>query len=1546
MSEVGASYRSRLLRSKRDEASRIVTSRKRKLREFFAVCDNGGPIPQISHTHPDAPPSTPAEAQFLEACDILQDRPFNESNLPTRRQLRSDSLKQKQHSQRVSPEASAADVSQKIERVQVDGVKLGKNGGATSNENGEERSIEATRADGQSPLAPNGASLQKSSSKSSQIELPAEASVVLDGVVDKTFQNAVRPQASSGDGFVPARDLESNRVKDIVESRPGSPGVDPKKAVPPSAEDIGNLPGPIIFGANDENHKAATAHLPPKRAQEARLEEVDKARGEKDDRDGQTSQNSLRVVADLASSPGSTIGAHSATTPALHEASTETSPENNGSRYDDLDRLEKDNEARTPPELKQSQEDLARKDEPKGITKIQFEESREPFPSSPTAADAQLRLEDEAASTTQAPPTGTEVADSEAASSQESRVFNTLPKGRDSDTVKESVERANDEAHAPTPKTNPLAGVPNPKESEVPDSEGEAQTPLDPMDVDTSVVEDTLASKTSVDEIPSLDANASAPTDQEITKQTDDAKASSTTPTTTPRRTSSATAAVPLERMTTRVASGAIRHKSVSEILGETPASPTSVRSSATRADNGTTSNSPSRASTPQSPRSLIQRAKEKERSRLSTVVFAKKPNVITNDSVSLQPGGGAAPPKPHDDYFMSLYLNGHSSQRTGIQPLDSLLQTAHKTITTSNAYVPIIENQTTRILKRIYNLQSAHKWSLRQPKRSEEPIRQTTHWDLLLQEAKWMRTDFREERKWKMAVARNLAYACAEWFEASPEERKILQVKATIPPRATTEQSKDIEMHDSTSQLHSHATPELVASGEADSPVDDVDEEFRITLADTVSPTAIFALQDDDVVFGLSRSPATDKLLEELPMYGVPLKVPRCDLPTSDIDPDRYWKRPAVPISKYVEGRMELKTSGPPHKKDRFEYEEDSEDEDATPDQSGPRRPHLPPEQNDVGLFDPANKHIRDRIHAGHQFRPPSEFPMPLQSFFENRPSSQWTYAEDDELKKLVREYSYNWSLISDMLKSKSLYSSGPERRTPWECFERWIALEGLPADMQKTAYFKAYNNRLEAAQRNLTLLAAQAPQQANANGQMMQARRRTTTSQRVEKRRNQKHLTLVDAMRKLAKKRENTLQKQQLSAAQAAARKNNEQQPQNWAPIKTPQEFSKLKHDREEQMKERMAAFQLRQEQQRREIQARARNASQQQVLPNGLPQRVPSLPNGLAPPNGLPNANGHLAVPGQNRARPLQQMGVPGQMPNSLRIPQAMANGVPQAPMQGGLPINPSMTADLAENARRVSMQQRQAILQRQQQQGSPHPSQPQNSPPRINGMPSQLGGFMPNNMIGYNAANASGMATSPGVSTPPPGQVGSPRIGLPMPGVPNGGLPISIPYQEIEKMVRANHPNASQSDIHKLIGENIAAYSNNKGLQQRGLVQPPSGIAQSAMNAAAGSSNLGVNGQGGPRPPQSIENSNPQMYAQMLSNHHQQRLQNSQQQQQQQQAQQQAKQQHNGGPSQGQTQAPNQGQSQGQEQEQGQQGQGQAQTQAQAHWIFAGIMIVEV
>jgi chromatin modification-related protein VID21 len=445
------------------------------------------------------------------------------------------------------------------------------------------------------------------------------------------------------------------------------------------------------------------------------------------------------------------------------------------------------------------------------------------------------------------------------------------------------------------------------------------------------------------------------------------------------------------------------------------------------------------------------------------------------------------------------------------------------------------------------------------------------------------MRTDFREERKWKMTVAKNLAYACAEWVDSGLEDRRLLQVKATPPPHDT---SRDVEMGEGSSQAGAHPTPELVAS--ADSPIDELDEEPRLNLLETISPTAIFGLQDDDVVFGLRRSPTTDKLLNELPIYGAPLMVPQSDLPTSDIDPDRFWKRPALPLSKFVEGRLELKVDPPPRKRSRFEYEleDDNEDHVVFGEQKA-KAPILPPENSDVALFDPQHKHIRDRIHSSHQFRPPSEFQMPPQSFYENRSMSQWTWDEDNELKNFVREYSYNWGLISNMLTSKSLFSSGAERRTPWECFERWVQTEGMPADMGRTHYFRMYTNRIDQANRNVLAQQQQVPQQPNANGQVQAPpRRRPTSSIRVDRRRNQKHLTLVDAMRKLAKKRETNAQKQQHAAGMAAMRKANEvPHPANrQMPATTPQDFSRLKHEREEQFKERMVQLQQRQEQQRR--------------------------------------------------------------------------------------------------------------------------------------------------------------------------------------------------------------------------------------------------------------------------------------------------------------------------------------------------------------------------
>lgn len=52
--------------------SAIVTSRKRKLRELFAVATHVDALPNDAFANPDAPAPTSAEWKFLQASDITQ----------------------------------------------------------------------------------------------------------------------------------------------------------------------------------------------------------------------------------------------------------------------------------------------------------------------------------------------------------------------------------------------------------------------------------------------------------------------------------------------------------------------------------------------------------------------------------------------------------------------------------------------------------------------------------------------------------------------------------------------------------------------------------------------------------------------------------------------------------------------------------------------------------------------------------------------------------------------------------------------------------------------------------------------------------------------------------------------------------------------------------------------------------------------------------------------------------------------------------------------------------------------------------------------------------------------------------------------------------------------------------------------------------------------------------------------------------------------------------------------------------------------------------
>lgn len=570
------------------------------------------------------------------------------------------------------------------------------------------------------------------------------------------------------------------------------------------------------------------------------------------------------------------------------------------------------------------------------------------------------------------------------------------------------------------------------------------------------------------------------------------------------------------------------------------------------------------------------------------------------------------------EDYFTTLFVQGFTQNAKWMKPIDSLLNSAHKTLSTADAHLSIMEQQACRVLRRVYHLQQQDKWSLRQPRRYPEPRRPVAHWDQVLEEMKWMRTDFRQERKWKRSAARVLAFACADWVAADDVKRKLLQVPAIIPKPAAARtvpgddsgQMEDVDMPDQQENEVS-ATKQKTASGldtdmdneNSDEPgevyIPAMDDEEQISVTHVV-PAQIFALPDTSLTFSFSNSSAFTKILDELPMYGGPLQIPdNADLLKSDQDPDAHWKLAAVPLTKYVERPMVPVLKGPPTKRSRYQFAEesdsDAEDEDNIVyrnnrgDTAGPLKGQaVERELKHVALFDPEMQVLRDRLHAGHQFRPPTEHPMPLQSFYESRTASQWTYAEDDQLKRLVREYSYNWSLISSKMAMPSLFSSGAERRTPWECFERWVHLEGLPNDMAKTQYFKTYQYRIDQAQAVIAAKNQIAQAQAGPGAVTPVPRKRLTTTIRVERRRAQKHLTLLDAMRKLAKKREATAHK---TASVQAMRKQNESQQQQQqqnsqaqqprGPNKTPRDYSLMRYERDQQINERMAQFAQKQQQ-----------------------------------------------------------------------------------------------------------------------------------------------------------------------------------------------------------------------------------------------------------------------------------------------------------------------------------------------------------------------------
>ncbi|KAF7793082.1 hypothetical protein EIP86_004189 [Pleurotus ostreatoroseus] len=111
--------------------------------------------------------------------------------------------------------------------------------------------------------------------------------------------------------------------------------------------------------------------------------------------------------------------------------------------------------------------------------------------------------------------------------------------------------------------------------------------------------------------------------------------------------------------------------------------------------------------------------------------------------------------------------------------PVYKKMARASKCLSSRDWDVAMTELKLLRTIERIDHLSKTTGWSFRQPKKHRGVGGLTkTHWDYLMDEMKWMRTDFREERKWKLALAHTLARAVMDWHAAgSKAERERLGI-------------------------------------------------------------------------------------------------------------------------------------------------------------------------------------------------------------------------------------------------------------------------------------------------------------------------------------------------------------------------------------------------------------------------------------------------------------------------------------------------------------------------------------------------------------------------------------------------------------------------------------------------------------------------------------------------------------------------------------------------------------------------------------------------
>ena len=782
--------------------------------------------------------------------------------------------------------------------------------------------------------------------------------------------------------------------------------------------------------------------------------------------------------------------------------------------------------------------------------------------------------------------------------------------------------------------------------------------------------------------------------------------------------------------------------------------------------------------------------------------------------------------------------------------PLIKLLPGTHKTLMTENFELAILEGKVAVLFSRIEELKRLKKWSLRQPIRYYDPFvyakrnmkSKLCSWDYVLKEGKWMATDFKESLKFKKLCCVTIAQAVQDFWSYG---RVVCISRKPIVHLPEVSKGTDSEAYASAVEVMDTETSGVEAEADiVPTQTENVleTESFSPDQEDTdvIQGHGVLTAQED-VLSMQAQAPEPEtidisKLLErpnpadEIASFNLPQYLPQ-DLLDSGINIknrgpfkahvslsdmkklDQLIIRNLPKFTAFDDERKNPEKPIPtgettivPVSQMLLPMEDDDEwhkivlrDAKPKPKSSAPKN-GVPEYQK--GLFG-VQSHRRLNF-----LRPPKP---PAIKNIEFRSPTIWLPQDDKYLIHYVAEYCFNWDLISENLQQNAAtlrrYESNIERRTPWQCFERYVQLnekfqfsdmKGINAYLAQQWLELAHKAQLTTKRRISPL--------GVGNESIQRGHRRLRWA------------SMFDAMRKTMRKRENALAKSTsrkgtnlpdisssslVSTANGSVKRASDK-------IPTPLELSTLKHDRDKSMQE---AF-VHQQATRSKMMAAV-------GLQKGVIDLHPSLSPGFGGPTDMTGISPHPRVSQAHRGAAASSLGPNLQRPQAARpssqqglnSQQQVTQQQQNKPGMAGFkrPTTPNGTPLSVEQIQRLlQIQKQRRMIQQQQQQlgsaghspgtvpASPNPLTRKPGTGQIGGQVLSGNGLMPGNSLLAGNAAKKGPAPVRGRIQFPPAQV-----------------------LAIINSIQQKNPNLTKDQVTKL----AASYLANLQQQQQNKLEQP-------------------------------------------------------------------------------------------------------------------------